>query len=289
MPCYVMLCYVMLCYVMLCYVMLCYAMLCYVMLCYVMLRYKNTYFKQINLQQCIFLKQTYFICIIYIYIYIYISRKCVILRIVMHFNSIFYIHFRTIHISCCSCLRIFLRSSFYVYTHTGPKIVVLEWGQNQSMFCIVVLFDGDARELCEQRNKICHWMLVQLGMYCIVPPLQRPLNIQYVWVHNSYLKCNLALLNIKTGSLKYHLCRSNKSRMSRWRYKLVWNKNKKLSTRHGLYIYIFVSSIILKSKYYMNTINIQRTVKNETYIQIYTYTQRMEISVYNSSLSQYIL
>jgi len=32
------------------------------------------------------------------------------------------------------------------------------------------------------------------------------------------------------------------------------------------YIYIFISSFILKSEFYMNTINIQRTVRNETYI-----------------------
>jgi len=34
-------------------------------------------------------------------------------------------------------------------------------------------------------------------------------------------------------------------------------------------MYIFISSIILKSKFYMNTINMQKTVKNETYIYIY--------------------
>ena len=33
-------------------------------------------------------------------------------------------------------------------------------------------------------------------------------------------------------------------------------------------MYIFISSIILKSKFYMNTINMQKTVKNETYIYI---------------------
>jgi len=32
------------------------------------------------------------------------------------------------------------------------------------------------------------------------------------------------------------------------------------------YIYIFISSIILKSKFYMNTIYKQRTVNNKTYI-----------------------
>ena len=37
-------------------------------------------------------------------------------------------------------------------------------------------------------------------------------------------------------------------------------------TRLYIYVYIFISTIISKSKFYMNTINIQRPVKNEPYI-----------------------